>query len=78
VLTTEEAIAWEYSEHEKEIALRERSRVVIGTPDSVREQLISLAQSYEVDELMAITITGEYRTRLKSYELLADAFSLNG
>jgi len=78
VLTTEEAIAWEYSEHEKEIALRERSRVVIGTPDRVREQLLWLAQSYEVDELMAITITGEYRTRLKSYELLADAFSLNG
>ena len=30
----------------------------------------------EADELMVITITGDYRTRLESYELIAGAFGL--
>jgi hypothetical protein len=31
-----------------------------------------------LDELMAITIAGDYGSRLKSYELLAAAFGLSG
>ena len=35
-----------------------------------------IQQAYEADELMVITITGDYESRLQSYELLAEAFSL--
>jgi hypothetical protein len=31
---------------------------------------------FEADELMIITITGDYDSRLRSYELLAEAFRL--
>jgi hypothetical protein len=37
--------------------------------------LLALAAQYAADELMIITITGSYETRLESYELLAEAFA---
>lgn len=76
VLTTEQALAWSYNDQERAIIERERQRAVIGTPDSVRERLLKIQQAYEADELMIITITGEYASRLRSYELLAEAFDL--
>ena len=36
-----------------------------------------MQEQFRADELMAITITGDYDSRLKSYELLAAAFSLD-
>jgi len=36
-----------------------------------------MQEQFRADELMAITITGDYDSRLKSYELLAGAFRLN-
>ncbi len=74
--TTEQALAWSYSDQERAIVQRERQRVVLGTPDSVKESLLQIQQAYEADELMIITITGEYAARLRSYELLAEAFEL--
>jgi hypothetical protein len=35
-----------------------------------------MAQAFAADELMVITITGDYDSRLRSYELLAEAFAL--
>jgi hypothetical protein len=43
----------------------------------VRDRLLELRERYQADELMAITITGDYDSRLRSYELLAGAFGLN-
>ncbi len=76
ILTTDEALAWPYSDQERAIISRERQRVVIGPPDAVREKLLEIRHAYEADELMIITITGEYASRLRSYELLAEAFDL--
>ncbi|SNR59466.1 luciferase family oxidoreductase, group 1 [Hymenobacter mucosus] len=52
-------------------------RIVSGTPDQVKEELTALAASYKVDEVVAVTITHDYDDRLRSYELLADAFQLS-
>jgi hypothetical protein len=35
-----------------------------------------LQETFQADELMAITITGDYGSRVRSYELLAEAFAL--
>ena len=48
--------------------------LVLGTPAVVRDRLLALRESFQADELMAITITGDYGSRLESYELLADVF----
>jgi alkanesulfonate monooxygenase SsuD/methylene tetrahydromethanopterin reductase-like flavin-dependent oxidoreductase (luciferase family) len=50
--------------------------LVIGSPETCREKLLDLAGKFSADELMVLTITGDYATRLESYELLAKAFAL--
>jgi alkanesulfonate monooxygenase SsuD/methylene tetrahydromethanopterin reductase-like flavin-dependent oxidoreductase (luciferase family) len=50
---------------------------VIGGPEKCRRELIALAERYAADEVMLLTITGDYATRERSYELLARAFSLD-
>ena len=56
---------------------RERARAVIGTPQSVKARLLELQEQFQADEVMVITITGDYASRLRSYELLAQAFALD-
>jgi alkanesulfonate monooxygenase SsuD/methylene tetrahydromethanopterin reductase-like flavin-dependent oxidoreductase (luciferase family) len=53
-----------------------RERAVIGGPEKCRRELAALVERYGADELMMITITGDYASRLRSYELLAAAFGL--
>jgi len=50
---------------------------VIGTPESVKAKLLAFQEQFSADELMIITITGDYPSRLRSYELLAEAFQLD-
>jgi luciferase family oxidoreductase group 1 len=72
----EEARAYPYTEADRRRIAHNRRRVVFGTPGVVRERLLELQAQFEADELMAITITGDYDSRLQSYELLAKAFNL--
>jgi luciferase family oxidoreductase group 1 len=72
----EEAARYPYTETDLRRIAYHRRRVVAGTPEAVRERLLELAAGYGAEELMAITITGDYGSRLHSYELLARAFEL--
>ena len=76
IASVEEAQAYPYTERDRTIIERERSRAVIGTPDKVKARLLEIAEAYAADELMIITITGDYASRLRSYELLAREFAL--
>jgi hypothetical protein len=38
--------------------------------------MLALADTFCADELMILTITGDYATRRRSYELIAEAFDL--
>jgi len=51
-------------------------RMVCGTPEQVRARLEERVQRYVADELMLVTITHEHAARVRSYELLAEAFGL--
>jgi len=48
----------------------------VGTPEQVRTRLLAIAEAHGAEELVVVTITYDYASRLKSYELLADAFAL--
>ncbi len=72
----EEAARYPYTEADHRRIAQHRRRVVAGTPTAVREKLAEMAKVFAADELMAITITGDYGSRLRSYELLAEAFGL--
>lgn len=74
--TPEEALNHDYTEAERERAAFHRRRNIVGTPDQVREKLDALLARYGVDEAVVVTITHDHRARLKSYELLAEAYGL--
>jgi luciferase family oxidoreductase group 1 len=74
----QEALSYPYTDADRKRIAYHRRRVVLGTPATVREQLLAMRETFHADELMAITITGDYDSRLKSYELLAEAMGLKG
>ncbi|HVC24815.1 MAG TPA: LLM class flavin-dependent oxidoreductase [Acidimicrobiales bacterium] len=49
------------------------TRLVVGDPEHVARELVSLAASYGVDEVLVVTITHDHGDRLRSYELVAQA-----
>jgi len=76
VPTLEEAERHSYTEEERRYVLSQRDRAVIGGPEKCRREITALAERYTADEVMLLTITGDYATRLRSCELLAAAFAL--
>ncbi len=65
-----------YTAVERARIAHHRKRLVLGSPATVKARLTSLQEQFEADELMVITITGDYETRLESYALIADACGL--
>jgi alkanesulfonate monooxygenase SsuD/methylene tetrahydromethanopterin reductase-like flavin-dependent oxidoreductase (luciferase family) len=53
-------------------------RSILGTGESVRDELVELAREYGAEEVIVVTIPHEHEPRRRSYELLADAFGLRG
>lgn len=51
-----------------------RKPMIVGGPRKVKQQLEELAQSYEAEELVIVSITWDHQARVKSYQLIADAF----
>jgi luciferase family oxidoreductase group 1 len=74
--SVEEAEAYDFSPPELAIVAEARRRTVAGTPDQVKARLEALAADYGVDELVVVTITHDFKARLRSYELLAEVFGL--
>ena len=74
--TLEEARAYVYTPAEENQRQLNRNRSVIGSPASVAAQLEVLADECDVDEIMALTVAHDHTTRVRSYELLAEAVAL--
>jgi luciferase family oxidoreductase group 1 len=74
--TAAEAAAYQFSPEERAIAEQTRQRLVVGDPEQVRDQLLAMGAEYDVDEYVLVTITEDYTSRLRSYELIAEAFGL--
>jgi luciferase family oxidoreductase group 1 len=75
VPTPEEAARHRYSAEERQYVMGQRARAVIGGPRKCRLELEDMAARYGADEMMVLTITGDYATRLRSYELLIEAMN---
>jgi luciferase family oxidoreductase group 1 len=72
----EEARAYPYTPAELQQVRAVRAMLVAGTPGRVREQLEALAQRMGADELMVTSHIHDHAERVRSYELLAEAFAL--
>jgi len=51
----------------------QRARAVIGDAARCKRELTEMAERYQADEMMVLTITGDYPSRMRSYELLSEA-----
>ncbi|AJC19726.1 LLM class flavin-dependent oxidoreductase [Pandoraea pulmonicola] len=65
-----------YGDRERAVIAREKARSIIGTPERVTERVVELQAEFDADEIVVLTVAGSYRARLRSHELLAQAFSL--
>ena len=74
--TRAEVAAYQFTPEDQAHLAFNRARVVSGTPAQVHPQLTQLAADYGVDEITAVTITASFEDRVRSYELLAEAFVL--
>ena len=54
-----------------------KGRIVSGTPESVKSQLTSLAEEFDINEIIITTMTYSKEDRFHSFELLAEALELN-
>jgi alkanesulfonate monooxygenase SsuD/methylene tetrahydromethanopterin reductase-like flavin-dependent oxidoreductase (luciferase family) len=65
-----------FSEQELERIQYNRGRIISGTKEQVRDQLISLASEMEIDEIMVTSMTHSQKDRFRSFELIAEAMEL--
>ena len=65
-----------YTDQERAHIRSQRARLVHGSAETCKAKLLAIAEQFSADELMVLTITGDYATRLESYERLAKAFEL--
>ncbi|NJP50752.1 LLM class flavin-dependent oxidoreductase [Streptomyces sp. SBST2-5] len=76
VPTPEEAEAYRFSPMEREFVDSWNANGVHGTPDEVRAGLDDLQKRTGADELMLTANAHSGQARLRSYELIADAYGL--
>lgn len=72
----EEAEAYPYTDAERASIARNRSRLFVGSPQTVMEKIAPLIETSKPDEVMVITATYDHDARKRSYSLLADAFGI--
>ncbi|WP_180529215.1 hypothetical protein [Staphylococcus haemolyticus] len=48
-----------------------RSRMIVGTPQSAKRQIEALAEKYAAKEVMLVMITYDYDDKLEAYRLIA-------
>ncbi len=72
----EEALAHPYSEVERHFVQDVWRRTVAGDPEQVKARLLEMSGAYGVEEFVVVTVCHSFEARLRSYELLAEAFGL--
>jgi len=75
-VSTEEALAYPYTDQERALLRAIETRSAVGTPEQVRMKLLALAERHGAEELVVVTITYDFESRVRSYEFLAKAFAL--
>jgi luciferase family oxidoreductase group 1 len=74
--SVEEADAYDYTEQDMLVIEHNRSQSIYGNPQQCKKILTKMAQSFGVEELVILTICHDPLARVRSYELLAEAFNL--
>lgn len=74
VPTVEEAQRYPYTQWDLQFLKEYRESMIIGNPEQVKEKIINYSKLYHTDEFIILTMTHDFKARIRSYELLAQAF----
>jgi luciferase family oxidoreductase group 1 len=72
----DEAMAYKYSDRERDFVMRHRSQLFVGTPAMVKTRLDALARETQADEIMIASAIYDHDARKRSYELMAQAYEI--
>ncbi|WAA10064.1 LLM class flavin-dependent oxidoreductase [Fervidibacillus albus] len=67
----EKALSYQYSRYELARIRENRKRMIVGSPGKVKEELYKLSERFQTNEVMLVTITYDFKDKLKSFELIA-------
>jgi luciferase family oxidoreductase group 1 len=74
--SVEEAKAYPYTEADRAIIARNRTKLFVGSPATILERLTPLIEASQADEVMVTSAIYDHDARKRSYRLLAEAFGL--
>lgn len=67
----EEALSYPYTPSEREMIRRNRERLFVGSPETVRQKLQPLIDTTKADELMVTSAMHDHAARKRCYDLVA-------
>lgn len=76
VPSVETALQYPYTSYDRYRIQDNRKRMIVGTPEQVKETILRMSEEYNTTEFMIVTITHEFEDKLKSYQLLAETFGV--
>jgi luciferase family oxidoreductase group 1 len=77
LVSPEEAAAYPFTAAELALIEDQRQLWIVGSPETVRRTIMAKVEDAGADEVMITTTMHDYRDRLRSYRLLAEAFGLS-
>lgn len=76
LMSPDDALTYPYTAAQKDHFDRLGSEAIVGDVTKVSDQLRTMAQSYQIDEIVVLSWTFDQEERKRSYELLAQEFEL--
>lgn len=76
VPSVETALAYPYTDFDRYRIAENRKRMIVGSKEQVRERILQMSKAYNTTEFMIVSMTHDFEARIRSYQLLAEAFSL--
>ena len=76
LVSPEEAAAHAYTPRERAIIENQRPLWIVGSPETVKAEILGKVEATGADEVMITTTAFSYEQRRRSYRLLAEAFEL--
>jgi luciferase family oxidoreductase group 1 len=76
LVSPQEAATHAYTDRERAIIENQGKLWIIGSPETVKAQIMAKVAETNADEVMVTTTMHSYEDRLRSYRLLAEAFGL--
>ena len=76
LVSPEEAAAHQYTAQERRIIEQQSPLWIVGSPQTVKAEIVRKAAEAGADEVMVTTTLHSYALRLRSFRLLAEAFGL--